>query len=97
MMTVIDEVAPLSTKSYIDKPRAPWFEASHLEKRRCLRSLERKFIKTGLTIHKDIFKATRNAYRSDLDNAYASYHRERIAGADQKTMFHIVDLIIGSP
>ncbi|KAJ8046703.1 hypothetical protein HOLleu_05468 [Holothuria leucospilota] len=95
MRAVIDEVAPLLKNSYLDKPRAPWFGADHLQKRRQLRKLERKYLSTGLSVHREMFKTARNKYRSDLNDAYASYHRERISEADQKTMFRIVDSIIG--
>ena len=40
---VIDKVAPFVTKSYIVKPCMPWINASHLDKRRCVCYLERKF------------------------------------------------------
>ena len=59
MKAVIDKVAPLVMKSYLVKPRAPWFNASHLEKHRRARCLDRRFLPTGKVIDRHFQNGTK--------------------------------------
>ena len=83
------------TKSYLVKPHAPWFNASHLEKHRRVRCVEGTFRHTWLVIDRYIIKVARNNYREDLNRASSVDYREQIEAADHKTMFRITDSLIG--
>ena len=91
MKAVIHKLEPLVTKSYLMKPRAPWFNALHLEKRLRVRRLEIKFRRTGQFVVRDIFKMVRNSYRDNISRASEVYQREQIETVDHKTMFRMID------
>ena len=96
LRSVIDDLAPLVTKYRPNKQRAPWYTFELLDERRKLRRLERQLKSTGLVVHKDIFKAARSAYVDKLRETQAAYHREKIQNADQKSLFTVIDDIIGN-
>ena len=96
LFTILDDLAPPVTKSFLDKPRVSWFSSQLLESRRDLRKLERKWRSTGLHVHLDIFKAAQGSYRKLVTKAHADYQREKITNADQKTLFGVIDTMIGS-
>ena len=96
MTSAIDEVAPVVNKYVLDKARAPWFTEDLLPERRNLRQLERQWRKTGLVVHEEMFKSARNQYSAKLREAHSSFHRSRIANADTKDLFGIIDDIAGT-
>ena len=96
MTSVINELAPVITKDFLDKVRAPWFTEQLLDARKGLRQLERRWRKSALVVHEQIFKFARCLYVSKLRDAHASYHRDRIVGANTKTLFRVIDDITGS-
>ena len=96
LMRAIDEHAPLRAKTTIEKPRAEWFTADLLSERRALRTLERQWQKSGLEVHHQMYCCARSKYNQKLEETKASFHRHRIAAADTKELFNIVDSISGS-
>ena len=97
LTSIIDEVAPVTTKTFLDKVRAPLFNEKLLEARRGLRQMERCWRKSGLVVHEQMFiKSFRCSYVSKLRDAHASYHRDRIVGADTGTLFRVIDEITGT-
>ncbi|XP_070550950.1 uncharacterized protein [Ptychodera flava] len=96
LRAAIDNLAPPVTKVFINKQRAPWYTIELIDERKKLRRLERKWKTTGLVVHKDIFKAARSVYSGKLHEMHAKYHRERIQNADQKSLFTIIDDMIGN-
>ena len=51
MTSVINELAPVITKDFLDKVRAPWFTEQLLDARKGLRQLERRWRKSALVVH----------------------------------------------
>ena len=66
-----------------------------MTERKNLRRLERQWQKTGLAVHKDIFRSDRCAYFTKVHEAHTNYLRDRIDGADQRSLFNVIDYIIG--
>ena len=96
LTSIMDEVAPPTTKTFRGKVRAPWFNEKLLEARRSLRQKERRWRKSGLIVHEQIFKSARRSYVTKLRDAHAAYHRDRIVGADARTLFRVIDEITGT-
>ena len=96
LTSVIDEVAPVIHKEFVDKARAPWFTEELIHLRQNLRRLERQWRKSGLVVHEQIFKSARSVYTTELRDLHASYYRHRIEGADTKGLFRIIDNMTGT-
>ena len=93
----LDELAPVQMKSMVNKPRPQWFTVDLIHERQKLRSLERQWLKSGLSIHKQLFVAARSDYKTLIDNTKSKYFQAKIADTnDDKQLFKIVDEISGS-
>ena len=64
----IDKLAPIKSRNVIDKPRAKWFSENLVLSRARLRSFERKWLKTKLTIDRNIFVKERLMYKKLCDD-----------------------------
>ena len=92
----LDKFAPSRPKLMINKPRPKWFSIAQLEKRRYLRSLERKFLRTGLTVDKEIFTQERLSYKQFIDQQKVDFYKCKIASADNsRAMFKLIDELSG--
>ena len=95
--SALDKLAPVESKSVVNKPRPKWFSAAQLEKRRIVRSLERKWQQTGLTVDKEVFVTARLAYKKYLDEQKTAFYRSKIGNAgNTRALFDLVDEISGS-
>ena len=86
----LDTVAPVKSKSVINKVRAPWFSEDLLTLRREVRRLEINWRKSQLEIDRQIFVLKRTEYSRRCDALKSAYHRTRIEDADNKKLFAIV-------
>ena len=60
LRTVLDTHAPLSTRMVSDRTSKPWITQEIRDAKRARRRAERKWRKTGLTVHKQIYASKRN-------------------------------------
>ncbi|XP_077978882.1 uncharacterized protein LOC144434304 [Glandiceps talaboti] len=95
LTSILNEFAPPITKVHIEKERVPWFTVQFMTERKNHRRLERQWQKSGLAVHKDIFRSARCAYFTKVHEAHTNYLRDRIDGADQRSLFNVIDDIIG--
>ncbi|XP_072022865.1 uncharacterized protein [Amphiura filiformis] len=88
---IIDAHAPVVERNVILRPHAPWYDdalrAAKQEKRR----RERKYKRTGLSVHQDLYKEQCVNYRNMLNESKSSFHRKEIERADHKDLFRVVD------
>ncbi|XP_072022539.1 uncharacterized protein [Amphiura filiformis] len=73
----------------LDK-HAPEYESLRGSKRE-KRRLERKWIKSGLTIDKDIFHSFCSDYRTSLESAKRVYYNTKLTSCNQRELFRTVD------
>lgn len=99
-LRVLDSVAPAKVKRVCSKPKAPWRYTSGVaaQKREC-RKAERKWRKTKLEVHHDIFKQKLHTYNSELSRARRSYFSDIINRDinNSRTLFATVDKLTNSP
>ena len=92
----MDLVAPVKTKSFLVKSRAPWFDGDIMAARCDLRQHERRWKTSGLEVFKQVYHAKRTQYNNLLNEARMSYHRSKVNNAtDQRQLFSVVDELIG--
>ena len=91
--SVLDQLAPKKSKTIIHKTRAKWFSSDLLHKRQLLRSLERKWLKTKLTVDKLMFEKAKFDYKICCDELKAEYYKLKIDEA--QNVFKVIDEISG--
>ena len=96
MTSIIDQLAPVTSKTSIDKARAPWYTEELIDERRKVRQLERTWLSSKLTIDREIFVSKRSDYYRHVDEAKQNYHQTRIEYSDTAGLFRIVDELTGS-
>jgi hypothetical protein len=73
------------------RPCAPWYNDDLRAVQREKRRLERKFKKSGLTIHKELFTEVCKKYNKMLESYKTSYYRDKINQADRNKLFRLVN------
>ncbi|KAK6178704.1 hypothetical protein SNE40_011227 [Patella caerulea] len=93
---LLDILAPTSSKTVTDKPKAPWFNDNISEARKTFRKAERRFISSGpLETDQGILNSEKNKYSEFVETTKVEHHRDQIENADSKGLFKIVDDMIG--
>jgi hypothetical protein len=94
---LIDKHAPIKKGIVTIRPVTPWYNeaihAARVERRKC----EARWRSSGLTVHREIYKDSRNQVTSLIKKAKISYFTDKIedCGTDQKKLFNVVDEILG--
>ncbi|KAJ8036476.1 hypothetical protein HOLleu_20464 [Holothuria leucospilota] len=90
---LIDKHAPVKERSVVLRPSSPWY-CDELRKAKWMkRRSERKWLKSGLEIDKQIYCDQSKAYHCMIEQAKCNYHRNEIAKCDEKQLFKLVDRI----
>jgi len=86
--------APKRTRFVTLRPHAPWFDdglrTAKQEKRRC----ERRWQKSGLEVHRQIYQQQCAVYWNLLENAKTAYHRATVEGCDDRDLFCVVNKFV---
>ena len=69
---------------------SPWYSEELRAKKQELRRYERKWVKSGLLVEKQIFHKESVAYKTLLEKSKATYHRSPILDCDQSKLFKLV-------
>ncbi|KAK6175789.1 hypothetical protein SNE40_014180 [Patella caerulea] len=92
----LDILAPTSSKTVTDKPKAPWFNDNISEAQKTFRKAERRFISSDRReIDKEILNSEKKKYSEFVEKIKVEHHRDQIENADSKGLFKIVDDMIG--
>ena len=98
LSSVLDQHAPAVRRCVSSRAVSPWFgtvrEEMH-EAKRARRRAERQWVKSRLTVHKQIFIASKQLVTSIADNAKASFFSAKIATAStSKELFTITNMLM---
>ena len=85
---MLNKHAPSKEKSNVIRPQQPWFSDDLHRAESEKRKAERLWRRTGLTVHREIFKEEKAKYYKLLISSKVSYYNQRIidCGQDSKTM-----------
>ena len=92
----MDRHAPEQTKCIILRPHAPWYSDDLRKAKQVRRRCECRYVKSGLTVHKEIYRAECVKYKELLDTAKTNYHKTKLAGLDHRQLFREVDKLCSS-
>ena len=73
------------------RPNSPWYNDDLHNLKREKRTAERKWKKSGLTVHKQVFYDKCKAYREALNASKIEYHQSKIQNCNQNQLFRVVD------
>lgn len=91
---VMDSQAPLIEITPKQGKRKSWYNDSIHEARKMRRRLERKYKKTGLTVHLEMLRAQQGEVVRLIDQAKTIYFRNRLDNTDMHTTFKTVKSIL---
>ena len=93
---LLDQHAPLVSRRVRDRPSAPWLTEAVREARRKQRRAERKWRKTRLTIHKQLYIQEIVNFRSVLGAAKRDYYTTKLKScSSSKLLFNVSDSLLG--
>ena len=90
LSTLIDRHAPLQAKFVTIRPKAPWYTDDIKEAKRRRRQAERRLIKSGLCIDKELYRRECELYYECIFMARSTYLKNLIAESNSKQLFNIV-------
>ncbi|GFO19263.1 RNA-directed DNA polymerase from mobile element jockey [Plakobranchus ocellatus] len=97
MKTAIDHCAPVRTRTISARPISPWFRLEIKEAKRLCRQAERKWRKTKLQVHRDIFTHHRDRVNSIVEEKKKTYYVNQLQGMTScKELFQVTDCIFGN-
>ena len=88
--TVLDKFAPIKTRQITVRPAAPWINIFVKTQKQARRKAERLFKKTGLTIHKEIFKYHKNKTTQVINAEKKKYITEKIASSNNSKQLYSI-------
>ena len=93
---VLDKHAPLRHRRITDRPSAPWLTVQIKEAKQQRRCAERRWRKSGLTVHRQIFIHHREKVKKLFLQAKKNYVCNKIESSSScKDLFHITDQLSG--
>ena len=92
----LDKHAPLISKKVVTRHQPPWFTDEIKTAKTERRKLERKWRKSKLTIHQQMYKVSHKKVRHLCRQAKSAYYCNKIeeAGADQKMLYEIANTLM---
>jgi exonuclease III len=96
LSSLMDTHAPSRTSTLVMRPLVPWMTKEILEEKRLCRQFERKWRKTKLTVHIQIFKAQRKVVRLLIRKSKVGYFTEKVRASkgNQKALFRLTNELL---
>ena len=93
LMKILDKHAPVRKMKIHAREKTPWMTEEIKEARRIRRQAERRWRKTKLTVHRQIYKQKRQIVTELIAQAKKQYYSDRIneKEGDQKALFKVID------
>ena len=93
---LLDSHAPLTSRSVTDRPSAPWMSYEIKRAKRLRRCAERRYRKTGLAVHREIFVREKNRANQMVRDAKTMHLCDRIKSADSsRELFRVTAEMLG--
>ena len=94
---LLDTHAPATTRLLPNRPPAPWLTPEIAHAKRARRRAERRWRKSGLTIHKQLFHTERTRVSTLIASAKTTYFQNRITtSSSSKDLFTTMNQLLGT-
>jgi len=93
----LNAVAPLKTREITMRPDARWFSDEIRTAKQQRRKAERKWRKTGLCVHREIYIAAKDRVTALIISEKKKYYKDQVASCagDQQKLFGLVTSLLG--
>lgn len=93
---LLEKHAPSKTKTVVLRPLSPWYDDTVNDLRKEVKSAEKRWRRTGLTVHKQIFKERKNCLTNTIKIKKKTFVQDKIKKADQsqKALFQCMDELL---
>jgi hypothetical protein len=96
LQTLLDEQAPATTKLIVDRPNAPWYTPALSQAKRQRRIAERRWRKTRLTIHRQIYNTHKHQVQNLVTEAKQAHYSQKISEAtSSKALYATLNDLLG--
>ena len=93
---VLDEFAPILKKTVSCRPHVPWYTPAVQAAKQEKRKAERMWKKTGLTVHKNIYKSKRDDLCKIVENEKREHFNQKISSSgSSKELFKTCNELLG--
>lgn len=94
---IADHLAPVKTRTITQRPEASWYDESTRVAKQKRRQAERRWRKSGLEVHRQMYWSVRDEAVAVIDQAKSNYYRKTIAESkgDKKKLFTILNGLLG--
>jgi exonuclease III len=92
---LLDRYAPQKSRTVTLHPDSPWYNAEIADAKRKRRKAEKRWRRSKLEIHREMYIDARNTVKNMIAKAKASYYSDKIEkAADSKELFKVVDSLL---
>lgn len=96
MGSILDDVAPLKTRTIVCRPKSEWYNDKIREAKQERRRAERKWRSSGLHVHRGSYIEQRDRTNRMIESAKESHYQTLISECkDTKQLFAIVNKLLG--
>ena len=88
---LIDKHAPVRSRTVTLRPHMPWFSENLRFLKRQRRQAERRYVASGLEVHRQMYADQCRLYTDALNTAKQNYYRDMITDSDQTQLFRVID------
>lgn len=89
---ILDSLAPVKSKSFVERPLIPWINNEILDCKKQKRRLEKQWRKTKLSVHYQMYQAEKKKLHALIASAKTDHYRKEVAecSGHQGRIFQIV-------
>ncbi|GFS16431.1 ATP-dependent DNA helicase [Elysia marginata] len=96
LKSVLNQYAPVTSKQLAERRSAPWLNDSIRQAKRERRGAEKRWLKSGLNIGRDIYNAKRQNVKTCIRKAKEDHFSDRLKDSKScKQLFGICDELLG--
>jgi hypothetical protein len=94
LRSLLDKHAAMCTRTITHRPNTPWYNDELRQAKREKRRWERKYVKTGLVIHTQIYQEHCRKYQNLLESTKTEYYKGKVTELNHHQLFKFVDSVL---
>ncbi|XP_020907455.1 uncharacterized protein LOC110245514 [Exaiptasia diaphana] len=96
LSSLLDEHAPLIQREITLRPNSPWFNKELRDLKQQKRQTERRYLSSGLEVHRVIYRDICKHYKDVLTKTKSSYYQNKMSTCNQIQLFKTVSRFLQS-
>jgi DNA-directed RNA polymerase subunit F len=93
---LLDKHAPIKTKTVTSRPTCPWYNAEIAEAKRTRKKAERRWKRTKLVVHQDMYKSLKHGVNSLIEKSKREYYQGLVNdnSNNSKKLYKVVNTLL---